>query len=90
MGRKTGIFLVFKYIFTNVLSKGFSQRRDFQRMSQSGTDKITFIQGKYLGFILKPAKLGASDNPMIILLKFASQIRSFFTSRVLPFPPFGQ
>jgi hypothetical protein len=56
MGRKTGIFLVFKYIFTNVLSKGFSQRRDFQRMRQSGTDKITFIQGKYLGFILKPAK----------------------------------
>ena len=53
---ETGIFLVYQYAFSFILTQRFCQRRDFHGMGQSRTDKITFIQWKYLCLILKSPK----------------------------------
>ena len=50
------IFLVYQYAFSYILTQRFCQRRDFHGMGQSRTDKITFIQWKYLRLILKSPK----------------------------------
>ena len=60
--------------FSNILSKGSGKGRHFQGMSQPCADEITFVQGKYLGLILKPAKRRAANDPVIVLFKFTSQI----------------
>ena len=72
--RKPGIFPVLQNILAHVLPQRLSQRRDLKRMCQPGSDKIALVKRKDLSLVLKPAEGSAADNPVVILLKFASQV----------------
>lgn len=71
---ETRIQALIQDTFSDILSQGSGKGRHFQRMSQPCTDEITFVQCKNLGFILKPSKRRTSNDPVIVLFKFTSQI----------------
>ena len=73
-GREPAVLLIYQDIFPDVLSQRLGKRRHLQRMSQPCPDKITFIQGKYLGLILKSPEGSAPDDPVVVLLKLTPQV----------------
>ena len=74
---KSRISSEFQNILSDILPKGFSQRRDLKGMGQPRSDKITLIQRKYLRLILQPPERRASYNPVVIFFKFTSEICRF-------------
>ena len=52
----------------------FAQDGNLQRVGESCADKIAFVQGKYLRFVLEPPKGRAVDDAPIVGFKFAHSV----------------
>lgn len=78
IGLKGGLKSLITYgpqnLFRNILPQGFAKGGYLQRMGQSGTNKVAFIQRKDLCFVLQPSEGSAVDNAVIIFFKLCSKI----------------
>ena len=58
----------------NILSQGLGQGGHLQGVGKPCPHKITPVQRKHLGLVLKAAEGGASDDAVVILLKLRAQV----------------
>ncbi len=81
---KVFVLSVLQDLLRHILPQRFRQRGHLQRMRQSGTDKVAFIQRKDLRLVLQPPERRASDDPVVILFKFGPQIPAPRSSFIIP------